>query len=217
MANKKLLIFTILAIVVIVTLGIIYFQQNSKQPVIVEGESYYGVLTVVTDCMIPEGCGPKYKLWNSGMKTYTPLLGDIMDFPFFSDSGLIVQVIGEETILPQSEYDSMNYRGPTNAIKVNSYKTLSRIPYPEFLINAGEYTLQKYPCLAHEEYGRTFTSWNKELGWEIDGGKAILKVRMTNTFSGEEPQPFYELWYNGNSGQFIKEIKQPIEKDFCET
>lgn len=212
--KNKLLIFTIIALIIIVVSAVIYFQQNPKQPDnIVEGEGYYGMLTVVTDCMIPEGCGPKYKLWDSEIKSYTPLLGDIKE----SHSGLVIQVIGEEIALPKSEYNDMNYRGPTNAIEVKSYKTLSKIPYHEFLKEkAGEYTMQTYPCLASKEYGTIFTSWNKGFGWEIQGGKAILKVRMTNIFSDEEPQPFYELWYDGNSGQFVKEIKQPTEKNFCE-
>ena len=37
---------------------------------------------------------------------------------------------------------------------------------------------------------------------------------MTNTFSDDEPQPFYELWYDGNTGEFIKEIKEP-NIEFC--
>lgn len=211
--NKKLLIFTILSVVAISIIGIIYFQNNSKQPVIIKGDGYYGILTVVTECIIPEGCGPKYKLWDSEMKTYTPLLGNIKN----SHSGLMIQVVGEETTLPLSEYNDMNYRGPTTAINVRSYKTLSKIPYHKFLKDkAGEYTIEKYPCLTSEEYGAIFTSWNKGFGWEIQDSKAILKVRMTNTISDEEPQPFYELWYDGNSGQFIKEVRQPIENNFCD-
>ena len=203
--KSKLLIVIIVIIGIIAVSAVIYFQQNpGQQDNIPEGEGYYGMLTVVTDCMIPEGCGPKYKLWDSEMKTYTPLLGDIKA----SHSELIIHVIGEETTLPRSEYGDMNYRGPTNAIELKSYDTLSKIPYYEFLVKkAGETTPEKCPRAV---------AWNKNFFWKIQDGKAILKVRMTNTFSDEEPQPFYELWYDGNSGQFVKEIKQPIEKNFCE-
>jgi hypothetical protein len=211
--QKKLIIFTIIIFGIFSILTLIYFQQSSNQQVnIPKGEGYYGKLTVVTDCMIPEGCGPKYKLWDSEMKSYTPLLGDIKE----SHSGYIIQVIGKETTLPKSEYNDMNYNGPTNAIDVISYKTLSKINDSDFLKNkAGEYSLKNYPCLAREEYDTIFTSWNKRYGWEIQGDKTILKVRMTNTFSDNEPQPFYELWYDGNTGAFIKEIKEP-NVDFCE-
>jgi len=211
--QKKLLIFTIIILGIIGISAVIYFQQSSSQQSnIPEGEGYYGILTVVTDCMIPEGCGPKYKLWDSEMKSYTPLLGDIKE----SHSELVIQVIGKETALPKSEYNDMNYRGPTNAIDVSSYKTLSKIAYHEYLKDkAGEYTLENYPCLASKEYNTIFTSWNKGFGWEVQDDKTILKVRMTNTFSDNEPQPFYELWYDGNTGAFIKEIKEP-NIDFCE-
>ncbi|MBU1200788.1 hypothetical protein KJ953_04660 [Patescibacteria group bacterium] len=178
----------------------------------VTGEVYYGIFTTVSNCMIPEGCGPRYKLWDSEMKSYTPLLGNIED----GHSGLIIQVIGEKTTLPKSKYDDMNYQGPTTAIKVNSYKTLSKIAYHEFLKEkAGVYTIQNYPCLAKKVYGITSTSWDKSFGWEIQTNQAILKVRMTDTSSDKASQPYYELWYDGNSGGFVKEIKQPIENNFC--
>lgn len=150
------------------------------------------------------------------MKTFISLLGNIRD----SDTGLIIQIIGEEISLPRSEYNDISDWGPTNAIEVKSYKILSKIPYHEFLVEeAGKYTQEKYSCLVsipNIGYKSIGTKWNKEFGWEINDGKAILKVRMTNTDSDEEPQPFYELWYDGNSGQFIKEIKQPTGKNFCE-
>jgi|TARA_Y100000031_G_scaffold153457_1_gene198722 hypothetical protein len=203
--KNKLLIFTIVILGIIIVSATIYFQQNlSQKDNIPEGEGFYGILTVVTDCMIPEGCGPKYKFWDSEMKSYTPLLGDIRE----SHSGLVIQVVGEEITLPSSEYNDMNYRGPTNAIDVKSYNVLSKIPYHEFLVKkAGETTPEKCPRAV---------AWNKGFSWEIQDDKTILKVRMTNTFSDDEPQPFYELWYDGNSGEFIKEIKQPADKNFCE-
>lgn len=216
--ENKLLISTIIASVIIFASIIIYSQSSPKQQSVIKlnsaiGEKdYYGMLTVDTDCMIPEGCGPKYKLWGSKINTYTPLSGDINK----AHNELVVQVAGKEITLPKSEYDDMNYQGQTNAIEVKSYKTLSKIKYHEFLTKkAGEYTIQKYPCLASEEYGSIFTSWNKEFSWEIQNDEVTLKVRMTNTFSGEEPQPFYELWYDGNSGKFIKEVKEPAKSNFC--
>ena len=44
----------------------------------------------------------------------------------------------------------------------------------------------------------------------------IIKVRMTDTLSGAKPEAFYELWYNGNSGDFIKEVVEPKDKAFCQ-
>ncbi len=162
-------------------------------------ESFYGILRLGGVCSIPEGCGPKYQLLNSDMKTYTVLVGDINE----SHSELILQVIGKKI-------------NTTNSIGVYSYKTLSEIPYHNFLIGkGGEYTKQNYPCLSLQ--GGSVTLWNKEFGWEVISNETILKVRMTDVRSGEEPQPYYELWYDGNSGQFIKELKYSVEVNFCES
>lgn len=171
-----------------------------------------GILYVVTNCMI-EGCGPKYKLWDSEFKSAIPLLGEIKD----KDSELVIRIVGDKTTLPSSEYGDMNYRGTTTAIKVSSYTVLSKIPYHNFLVDkAGQYTLQKYPCLADKEDGRIFTEYNKTFSWELIGGTPIIKVRMTDTLSGVKPEAFYELWYDGNSGNFIKEVSEPKDKIFCQ-
>ncbi len=175
-----------------------------------------GMLTVIADegCNIPEGCGPKYKLWDSHIRNFIPLLGSFKK----EDSELIVRVTGTKDILPPSEYGDMNYMGPTDAIKVISYSTLSKIQYHKFLVNkAGEYTSKKYPCLSfREEYsGGIFTNWSKAFSWEVHANSPIVKVRMTNTSADKTLQPFYELWYNGNSGSFIKESKYPSDAVFC--
>lgn len=171
-----------------------------------------GMLNVVTNCMIPEGCGPKYSLSDSEFKSGIPLISDniIKD----NDSELIVRVSGSEA--PYKCTDMLcSYSYPTKAIKVSTYFTLSKIPYHDFLVNKSfEYTMQKYPCLAVKEYSGT--TYNKTFSWEFTSNIPMIKVRMTDTLSGVKPQAFYELWYNGNSGSFIKEIHYPEDKVFCQ-
>lgn len=175
-----------------------------------------GMLIIAnTECDIPEGCGPKYQLWDSQFENFVPLLGN------FTNDELehILRVKGINTTLPISEYGKLGYRGPKEAVKVSSYSVLSKVQYHGFLVNeAGKYTAKKYPCLAfRNEYtsGAFFTKWNKAFAWEVHTNSTILKVRMTNTSSSETPQAFYELWYDGSSGFFIKEIKYPDNADFC--
>jgi len=162
-----------------------------------------GMLSVILpeNCCIPEGCGPTYKLMYPAPDlneiyppfTYIPLLGNISHY----HDQLIIKVIGEDTILPPEEYGSMNYYGPTYAIFVQEYELLSQIKYHDFLVpEAKNYTEQTYGC---------FICWNKTFSWEINGNQSIIKVRLTNTFSAETSLPFIELWYDGNTGQFIKE------------
>jgi hypothetical protein len=162
---------------------------------VITKNSYVGVLSTTANCMIPEGCGSKYKLFDSSLQTYTPLLGNIKE----ADSGLILRITGSRIILLKSE-----------AILASSYSVLSKIPYHDFLVNkAGEYTMQKYPCLTHTVYGKVGTNYDKTFSWQLNGNMPILKVKMSGS-SGS-----YELWYDGNSGNFIKEVVDPIGTVFC--
>jgi len=201
--SSPIIAFIVIAIVIVFFTS--YFILTKKQSP--NQNSYTGILLVVTNCWIPEGCGPKYQLLDSGLQSYTPLLGDVKE----SDSGLIIRVTGNKTTLPRSEYRDMNYRGPTEAIRVSFYSVLSTIPYHDFLVNkAGEYTSQKYPCLAHTVYGKVGTNYNKSFSWELMNNTSILKVKMSSSDAS------YELWYDGNSGNFIKEIVNPVGKVFCQ-
>ena len=190
---------------VIVIVATTYFILTKK--LFVGSSSYVGILSATSNCMIPEGCGPKYRLFDSNLQSYTPLLGRIKE----SDSGLIIKATGSRTTLPKAEYDDMNYRGPTEAIQVSSYSVLSEIPYHDFLVNkSGEYTVQKYPCLAHTVYGKVGTNYDKTFSWELEGNTPTLKVKMTGSKGS------YELWYDGNSGDFIKEVVEPKGTVFCQ-
>lgn len=178
-----------------------------------QGFAKIGILTVVEDCIIPEGCGPTYKLWNTDLKTFTPLLGDLE----FEDNGFIVGVQGAQTILPESEYRDLNYRGPTVAIAVSSYTKLNTLKYHKFLLaKANDYTKKNYPCMIVEPLpGVWGTKWDKSFAWEVDD-RAILKVRMTDHLSGRQSAPFYELWYDGDTGEFIQEISDFQEINPCQ-
>lgn len=170
-----------------------------------QGFTKIGVLTVVKNCPIPEGCGPTYKLWDSSLKTYTPLLGDLK----FEDNEFIIGVQGAKTFLPKSEYGHYHYDGPTTAITVSSYKVLNTIKYTDFLWRvAKDYTLKHYPCLMTElPSGEAIMTWRESYAWEVDE-RAILKVRLTelNPFGTKEILSSYELWYDGDTGEFIQEI-----------
>jgi len=200
---SKLVLIIVIGVLVVGVTGYLVLGKKLTG----SSDAYTGILSVTTNCMIPEGCGPKYRLLNSGLQSYTPLLGNIKE----SDSGFLVKVIGNKTTLPKSEYGDMNYRGPTEAVRVSSYQILSKISYHDFLVNkAGEYTMQKYPCLAHTVYEKVGTNYDKSFSWELDGNTPILKVKMTGSAGS------YELWYDGNSGDFIKEDVDPAKTVFCQ-
>ncbi len=215
--NKKILVWILAVVLVTAGFSLSSYNRNQVDHADEAGSrTLTGMLIITsTECDIPEGCGPKYQLWDSQFENFVPLLGNFTN----DESEHIVLVKGVNTTLPTSEYGKLGYQGPKEAVKVSSYSVLSKVQYHGFLVNeAGKYTAKKYPCLAfRNEYtsGAFFTKWNKAFTWEVHDNSAILKVRMTNTSSSETPQPFYELWYDGSSGFFIKEIKYPDNADFC--
>jgi len=194
--NFLTILFVIVGILLLGFVGYFFVTKNS----------YVGVLSTTANCMFPEGCGPKYKLFDSNLQTYTPLLGNIRE----SDSGFIIKITGIKTSLPKSEFNDMNYHGPTEAILVSSYSVLSKISYHDFLVNkAGEYTIQRYPCLTHTVYGKVGMNYYKSFSWELNEETLVLKVKMSGSIGS------YELWYDGNSGNFIKEVTDPVGAIFC--
>jgi len=162
---------------------------------------FVGILLEHRDIDLPF-ISPVMRLYDSTFKHSMTLLGDITN----EHSELIIGIIGTLT--------------GTDSISVSSYQLLSRISYHDFLVReAGEYTANKYSCLTsiyRPETNVYCTKWDKSFGWVL-GSKdytPILKVRMTNTFSTDTIKPYYELWYNGVTGDFIKEIRFP-DMDFC--
>ena len=153
-------------------------------------------------CMLgPWDDPPILMLYNSTFNYTSTLIGYISN----EDSELIIGIDGEIVGI--------------DSIFVSSYDLLSAIPYHDFLVKkAGEFTAKKYPCLSsiRPETNEYLTNWNKTFSWgfESEDYIPILKVRMTNTYSTDTVKPHYELWYNGITGQFIKEIRVP-DKDFC--
>lgn len=215
--NIQLLIGILTVILVVAAYGLFNYSRTGVEQVNETGiTTLTGMLILTTGCGIPEGCGLEYQLWDSKWENFVPLLGNFTE----NESEHIIRVKGFNTTLPPSEYRKLYYQGPKEAVKVVSYSVLDKIPYHDFLVNkAGEYTAKKYPCLVFrndDTGGAFFTKWNKAFSWEASENFVILKVRMTNTFTNETPQPFYELWYDSNSGAFIKEIKYPDNAVFCQ-
>jgi len=207
---KKFIFFTFLFFVLVLA------GCNNKL------ESYSGVLIIYDNCMIPEGCGPKYILWENETKKYIPLVGKIED----TDSGLIVKINGTKEkmnmkdVMPKEE---LNLGGDIenkliDVIKVKNYQKINTIPYHDFLVDKGnEYTQINYPCLyIQESKNIRGTKWDKNFDWEINENETILKIKMIDTSSKREKKPFYEIWYDGSSGNFIKEIRYPENENFCE-
>ncbi len=86
--------------------------------------TYVGYLST-SNCLIPEGCGPTYKLYALDKESYIPLLGDFED----TDTYAVIKVRGKQVVLPKSEYHAMNYTGPTMAVQASSYEVLDEASY----------------------------------------------------------------------------------------
>jgi len=161
------------------------------------------MLKVATNCAFPEGCGPKYRFYGPNLKEAVELLGDIND----SDDGLIIEVIGYEANLP-GNHKSM-FEKDMKAIRVIKYNVLSKIPYHSFLISKSQdYMLERFGCTCKGPYNCKFKH-NKSFSWEYSNKQPILKIKWS------QDNKWVELWYDGNSGEFIKEIVNPPTAIFC--
>ncbi|MFA5076013.1 MAG: hypothetical protein WC480_01195 [Patescibacteria group bacterium] len=206
-------VFVITSLVISISLS--NSQQLTGTKLIIEETASLdtGILTVVADCQSDSGCGPKYKLWSPDFKNFVPLVGDISD----QDNGLLIRVVGQIVELPAVEYDPASYRGSTQAWQVTSYQVLDKISYRDFLVQKSrEYTNKNYLCFLMPGRQGSFSQGMQTIfGWALVDNQPILKVRMTDIYSVDDPQPYYELWYDGNSGELVKEIFSPVDGNFC--
>jgi hypothetical protein len=167
-------------------------------------------------CMIPGGCGPTITILDSNLEEEIPLVGFINPL----DSQTIVSLKSVPIVWIFPSYNSIPTISP--GMLVLSYKTKSNIPYHKFLVDrGGEYTQKQYPCLISEIMPeRLGTKWNKTLSWELNKDMPVLKVRMTDTEGIKSRKEidsarYYELWYNGNDGKFIKELNNFSNPNLC--
>ncbi|MFV1917149.1 MAG: hypothetical protein ACC618_01530 [Patescibacteria group bacterium] len=102
--SKKFIMFIVIPGLLLI--AIMIFIINSELIIIRQG-----VLTRVTNCWIPEGCGTEYKVDS------VDVVGNLRE----KDVGKIVEVIGIETSLPSFVYGE-TYKG----IRVIYYRPILR-------------------------------------------------------------------------------------------
>jgi len=200
---KILIVFLFLLFLFI--FGLAYSKGFIPSSVIKPKNATKGMLKVVTNCGIPEGCGPKYRLYDSEIKEPVALLGEIND----SDNELIIEVFGYETDLPDNQKSMLNKEKDMKTIKVTKYNVLSKIPYHSFLISESQdYMLERFGCTCKGPYNCKFYH-DKSFSWEYSNMQPILKVKWSQDYK------WVELWYDGNNGEFIKEVINPPTAVFC--
>ena len=86
----------------------------------------------------------------------------------------------------------------------DGYHIDERLPSPVFEPNACE---EKYGC---QNY------WNATFSWEYINQQPIIKVKMTSSPKSNHSDIFVELLYEGNTGEFLKEINNLNGQDPCE-
>ena len=148
-------------------------------------------------------CSPRYSLRDSRFKTSTPLFGEIDD----EHAQLIITVRGSRKKLTDAEMQTMGHTGSANAIAVKSYRVHTKIKYHAFLIEqARKFTKQTYDC---------DLLWDKSFGWKLIDTIPYLVVRMTDSRSSATNKPYIELWYDGDSGEMMREHKSSTTLDPC--
>ena len=151
-----------------------------------------GMLQVVdaAKCPLAEGCGPRFSLLGSDLKSQIEVEGDIKP----EHERLILSVVGEPGPLADDRVGTSGYERINTTIKISQYRLRSSIPYYPFLVEkAAEFSAQNFGCEV---------LWDKTYSWTIEQDIPLLSVKMTDTFAAA-PQPWIELTYNGSSGEFV--------------
>jgi hypothetical protein len=143
-----------------------------------------GMLHTARPCILDVGgseCDTDF-LCDENMNKCTPLMGNIDR----NHDQLITRVLGVKIPYLLNNF----YRGKSlrSAIFVFYSESISKIPYHDYLV---------------EEARKVLPPWQTTFGWEIQDGDPVLKVRITNSFGDKS---FTELWYDGNTGEFIKRV-----------
>lgn len=158
----------------------------------------FGMLSIrqPTDGCFGGSCNKetKYRLKESVLKNgqykYSSIVLKRPKMPDKYDE-LMVKIYGaieKDAIEDFNTYDLMTVEG---------YEILSKVTYHRFLREEkGRYTKEKYGCKV---------GWNATFGWEYTNEKPIIKARMFSNPKGPHPEKFVELWYDGNTAEFIKE------------
>lgn len=163
-------------------------------------------MLIVSDrvpCEAEETCRPRYSLRDSRFAKSTPLLGKINA----EHAQLVITVHGKRKKLTDVEMQVMGHAGSANALSVKNYRVHTKIKYHAFLIEqARKFTNQTYGCEL---------LWDNLFAWKLIDTTGYLVVRLTDSHSSATNKPFVELWYDGNSGEMIRENKSSPTLDPC--
>jgi hypothetical protein len=154
-------------------------------------------------CPLPDGCGPEFSLLDENLSLWTPLEGRLDP----EHHHLVIAVEGRTRPIAREHVQFLGNLAAPNQVRVKRYRLLSTIPYHRFLVEqASEFTTRKYGC---------DLLWDKSFRWQRADDRANLIVRMTNTYSNEEPKPYLELTYDGQTGHFLEETLEPWGTNPC--
>lgn len=166
-----------------------------------------GMLVIVDpeECVIQQGCGPKYRLMNETFSGYTVLIGDVKD----ADDQLLITVNGRFVPLHKNARLTQDYRGREEAIDVERYEIHSKIKYRTLLLDkASRDSRQRFGCNV---------LWDKSFSWTLSGGRPILVVKLENIHTLISRSPFIKLSYDGRTGVLISEKRSQPDLNPCST
>ncbi|GJL80909.1 MAG: hypothetical protein DHS20C01_05430 [marine bacterium B5-7] len=159
--------------------------------------------SVPGECLSHDGCGPTFSLLDETLSRFTPLYGEADP----KHDGLVIMADGDITRINKADARSLGDAAAARAIKMKRYRLLSKIPYHDFLVQqAGEYTINTYGC---------DLLWDKTFSWRYEDKQVHLQVRMTDTFSTMQPNPYVELSFDGTTGDLIGSALSPSDANPC--
>lgn len=162
--------------------------------------AHIGMLVVVEpdECMLPEGCGPRNRVYDEEFERRVVVLGDLDA----ADSGRVVRLEGRWAA-PTKTAGGAEAR----VFEAGGYEVLSRFDYQDFLVRrADRFARERFGCAV---------GWDKTFAWRLRGGVPYLVVRVTDARAGDAVPPRIELWYDGVTGHRVEADLQLGGTDPC--
>jgi len=154
-----------------------------------------GILAVVDvdECSAGVDCGPRYQLYNGDFTVRTALVGELHDV----HDGLLVTVQGAWDSVQNAPLKGPGWRRTDEAIRVADYEIHTGVRIRGFLSrNAAQYTQSKFGCTVQ---------WPQAYAWRIINREPFLIVRLSSPKVSVTGAEFVELWYHGDTGNFLRE------------
>ena len=152
-----------------------------------------GILRISSaqECLNPDGCGPAFVLLDEAFEVSHVLEGEFDP----AHDQLLIAVEGRLQQPDEHRRQALQISGRTSLVEVKRYRTLSKVPYRNLLLEQSTADSEKL-------FGCSIL-WDKRLSWRFENDQVLLIARMVDSSSPRVVKPYVEIHYDGNTGDVV--------------